>query len=77
MGQEENLPVAITGGGAVGVTLALMLARRGVRVVVFERGAKPQTLPREYMRSIHDRSRSSRSSTSRMQSCRRPRPRQS
>ena len=48
MGQEENLPVAIAGGGAVGVTLALMLARRGVRVVVFERGSKPQTLPRAH-----------------------------
>ncbi len=48
MGREDNVPVAIAGGGAVGVTLALMLARRGVRVVVFERELEPQALPRAH-----------------------------
>ncbi len=48
MGHEEKVPVVIAGGGAVGVTLALMLARRGVSVVVFERELAPQILPRAH-----------------------------
>ena len=38
--------VLIAGAGPVGATLALDLARRGVRVVVLERGASPRRLPK-------------------------------
>lgn len=40
--------VVIAGGGVVGVTLALLLARRGVATVVLERDAEPRTLPRAH-----------------------------
>ncbi|WP_307821970.1 FAD-dependent monooxygenase [Streptomyces coffeae] len=46
MRNTEFTPVVIAGGGAVGITLSLMLARRGVSTVVLERELHPQTLPR-------------------------------
>src|SRR5664279_2678595 len=39
MTQDEVTPVAIAGGGPVGMALAIDLALRGVRSVVFERRA--------------------------------------
>jgi len=39
MTHDENAPVAIAGGGPVGMALAIDLALRGVRSVVFERRA--------------------------------------
>jgi 2-polyprenyl-6-methoxyphenol hydroxylase-like FAD-dependent oxidoreductase len=48
MSSTEQFPVAIVGGGVVGVTLALMLARRGVATIVFERQLEPHRLPRAH-----------------------------
>ena len=48
MSSTEQVPVAIVGGGVVGVTLALMLARRGIATVVFERELEPHRLPRAH-----------------------------
>jgi 2-polyprenyl-6-methoxyphenol hydroxylase-like FAD-dependent oxidoreductase len=44
----ERTPVAIAGGGVVGITLALLLARRGVPTVVLEQARDPQMLPRAH-----------------------------
>ncbi len=48
MSSSEQVPVAIAGGGVVGITLALMLARRGVASVVLERELEPHRLPRAH-----------------------------
>ena len=48
MSRTAQVPVAIVGGGVVGVTLALMLARRGIGTVVFERELEPHRLPRAH-----------------------------
>lgn len=40
---EKNFDVAIVGGGAAGCACAIMLSRRGKRVVVFEGGARMLT----------------------------------
>jgi kynurenine 3-monooxygenase len=45
--------VTIVGGGLAGSLLALMLARRGVAVTVFERRADPHSEPMEEGRSIN------------------------
>ena len=42
----EDADVLIVGAGPVGATLAIDLARRGVRVLVLERSAKPRRLPK-------------------------------
>src|SRR6476620_5672416 len=39
-------PVAVVGAGPVGLTVALLLARRGVGVVLLEKHAEPYLLPR-------------------------------
>ncbi|MYS91639.1 MULTISPECIES: FAD-dependent oxidoreductase, partial [Streptomyces] len=41
-----DVPVVIVGAGPVGVTAALLLARRGVRSVVLERHRDIYPLPR-------------------------------
>src|SRR5439155_569567 len=38
-------PVLIVGGGPTGLTLAILLARRGIRSVVVERDPRPQEHP--------------------------------
>ncbi|MFD9369790.1 bifunctional 3-(3-hydroxy-phenyl)propionate/3-hydroxycinnamic acid hydroxylase [Streptomyces sp. NPDC060020] len=43
---EQQVPVVIIGAGPVGVTAALLLARRGVRAVVLERHRDVYPLPR-------------------------------
>ncbi|MFD8820016.1 FAD-dependent oxidoreductase, partial [Streptomyces sp. NPDC059627] len=43
---SADLPVVIIGAGPVGVTVALLLARRGVRSVVLERHRDVDPLPR-------------------------------
>ncbi|WP_060177866.1 bifunctional 3-(3-hydroxy-phenyl)propionate/3-hydroxycinnamic acid hydroxylase [Streptomyces sp. IMTB 1903] len=43
---EQQVPVVIIGAGPVGVTAALLLARRGVRTVVLERHRDVYPLPR-------------------------------
>lgn len=43
---QEQIDVLIAGAGPVGATLAIDLARRGVRVVVLERSASPRRLPK-------------------------------
>ena len=45
---DECVPVVIAGGGIVGVTMALLLARRGIATVVLERDEDPRTLPRAH-----------------------------
>jgi len=45
---DECVPVVVAGGGIVGVTLALLLARHGVATVVLERDKEPRTLPRAH-----------------------------
>lgn len=37
---KQNIPIAIVGAGPVGLSLALGLARHGVRLLVFERNAR-------------------------------------
>ena len=43
---EGGAPVVISGGGPVGMGLAITLAQRGVRSVVVERHPQPQPIPR-------------------------------
>jgi 3-(3-hydroxy-phenyl)propionate hydroxylase len=43
---SDSLPIVIVGAGPVGLTAALLLARRGARCVVLERHSSPYTLPR-------------------------------
>src|SRR5262245_21308101 len=43
---EERYDVAIVGAGPVGLTLAILLGRRGRRVGVFEKQPAPYPLPR-------------------------------
>ena len=43
---DDETDVLIAGAGPVGATLALDLARRGVRVLVLERSASPRRLPK-------------------------------
>ncbi|GGN94863.1 3-(3-hydroxyphenyl)propionate hydroxylase [Streptomyces albiflavescens] len=45
-GSAQKVPVVIIGAGPVGVTAALLLARRGVRTVVLERHRDVYPLPR-------------------------------
>ncbi|GAA3810118.1 bifunctional 3-(3-hydroxy-phenyl)propionate/3-hydroxycinnamic acid hydroxylase [Streptomyces coacervatus] len=45
-GPSQHVPVVIVGAGPVGVTAALLLARRGVRSVVLERHRDVYPLPR-------------------------------
>ncbi|QIK05802.1 DUF3500 domain-containing protein [Streptomyces sp. ID38640] len=45
---RDVAPVVIAGGGVVGITTALLLARRGVRTVVLERAGQPHPLPRAH-----------------------------
>ncbi|GAA4351916.1 FAD-dependent monooxygenase [Angustibacter luteus] len=45
---SDIAPVTVAGGGVVGLTLALMLARRGVHTVVLERDLVPLPLPRAH-----------------------------
>jgi 2-polyprenyl-6-methoxyphenol hydroxylase-like FAD-dependent oxidoreductase len=47
-GLHEVAPVVVAGGGVVGITLALLLAKHGVATVVLERHLTPQELPRAH-----------------------------
>jgi 2-polyprenyl-6-methoxyphenol hydroxylase-like FAD-dependent oxidoreductase len=49
LGEIENVPVAIVGGGVVGLSMAVALARQGVRSVVLERAEKPNDHPRAHV----------------------------
>ncbi len=42
----ENIPVAIVGGGPVGLTVALELGRRGIRSILLEQAAASNEFPR-------------------------------
>ena len=44
--KAEDCDVLIVGAGPTGLTLALLLAQRGVKVIVAERAAQPYALPR-------------------------------
>ncbi|MYS90522.1 MULTISPECIES: FAD-dependent monooxygenase, partial [Streptomyces] len=44
--EAARVPVVIVGAGPVGVTAALLLARRGIRSVIFERHQGVYPLPR-------------------------------
>jgi 2,4-dichlorophenol 6-monooxygenase len=44
----EPVPVVVAGGGVTGTTLALLLAQRGVRVLVLEAHLQPNRLPRAH-----------------------------
>jgi 2-polyprenyl-6-methoxyphenol hydroxylase-like FAD-dependent oxidoreductase len=47
-GSHEVAPVVVAGGGVVGVTLALLLAKHGIATIVLERNVAPQDLPRAH-----------------------------
>ncbi len=46
MAEKQNYDVIISGGGPVGMGLAIELGQRGVRVLVIERHATPQPVPK-------------------------------
>ena len=43
---EQDCDVLIAGGGPTGLTLAILLARRGLTVIVAEKEPAPYPLPR-------------------------------
>ncbi len=47
-GFDGNAPVVVAGGGVVGITLALLLAKSGVATIVLERDLDPRDLPRAH-----------------------------
>lgn len=46
MAKQQDYEVVISGGGPVGMALAIELGQRGVRVLVIERYAQPQPVPK-------------------------------
>ena len=43
-----SAPVVVAGGGVVGITLALLLAKSGIATIVLERDLDPRDLPRAH-----------------------------
>ena len=43
---QTDFEVIIAGGGPVGTALAIDLAQRGIKVLVLERHAQPQPIPK-------------------------------
>jgi 4-hydroxyisophthalate hydroxylase len=44
--EDLEVPIAVVGGGPVGMALAIELGRRGIRCLVIERNANPQPIPK-------------------------------